>query len=89
MHSIYDPCTCYLEKADGIHDRLHGCGSLRHCTWWIGKHAVASTAYVDLAQACRSRSFGAHWRWGNAQVARLSLNLKLDPSVVAVQRRKM
>jgi hypothetical protein len=56
------PCTWHLEKADGIHNWLHVCRSLRYCISWIGKHAVASMAYVDLAHTCRSRSFGTHSR---------------------------
>jgi hypothetical protein len=70
------PCTWHLEKADGIHDWLHVCRSLRHCISWIGKRGGVDGvrrfgARVPKSLVRRSLAFG------NAQVARLSQNLKL------------
>jgi hypothetical protein len=70
------PCTWHLEKADGIHDWLHVCRSLRHCISWIGKRGGIDGvrrfgAHVPKSLVRRSLAFG------NAQVARLSQNLKL------------
>jgi hypothetical protein len=55
------PSTWHLEKADVY---TTGCTYVAHCAIAFrgSGNAVASTAYVDLAHACQSRSFGAHSR---------------------------
>jgi hypothetical protein len=79
--------TWHLEKAEGIHDWLHVCRSLRHCISWIGKRGG-----IDGV-----RRFGAHvpkllvrhsLAFGNAQVARRPQNLKLTCRSSAMQRRR-
>jgi hypothetical protein len=70
------PSTWHLEKADGKHDWLHVCRSLRHCISWIGKRGGIDGvrrfgARVPKSLVRRSLAFG------NAQVARRPENLKL------------
>jgi hypothetical protein len=52
------------------------------------ENAVASTAYVELAHACQSRSFGAHSEFGNAKSRTSIREVDTDLSVIAMRRQR-
>jgi hypothetical protein len=69
-------CAWHFERADGIHDWLHVCRSLRHRISWIGKRGGIDGvrrfgAHVPKSLVRRSLAFG------NAKVARRPENWKL------------
>jgi hypothetical protein len=70
------PCTWHLDKVDGIHHWLHVCRSLRRSISRIGKRGGVDGVRRFGARVPKSL-VRPSLAFGNAQVARLSQNLKV------------
>jgi hypothetical protein len=81
------PCTWHLEKADGIHNWLHVCRSLRHCNSWIGKtrwHRRRTSIWRTRAKVARS----ALTRVRKCTSRTSTIEFETYLSVIAMQRRR-